>query len=568
MLNVALIVEYSRIFDEENSVEELVLGIPRRLILQAATTFLNQEQDKTWNEVLSYWFRSSNQKFIDLLVRRFTSEYINNGVNPMIINPTSNLKLLQVGLEIQDILVREKPPEEIEIDLFKIYLLINESWTKLQIGNETYGEENYPGKGIMILLITMGFPASDLTNYIFRKEYYSQATKCFILFDFINNNLQLREHFNKFLSEYKITTLKEYAGKVFPFIKSIATKKKDGYLQLHPRKDANYAEDKFILEKLSVQHYSKSDDVDFKVVRSAPLIKTEEDSYRISHPLFFTDKLFKGLYFELSSINETIDKKIQSFRSYYTSNFSEKYLFYSIIQYFLNQNSIHFSGQELDELKVIAAPDYYIRNGKYIFLFENKDVLINAKIKESPSFPDLDKELKKKFLVKGETPVGVGQLVRNVIKTLHKQNPFDDNYNSSNSIIYPILVVHDIMFDCPGLNSLLNHWFFEELKSAKGVNISNVRPLVVMNIDTLICAAELLKERKVNLNDLLESYLEKTVVSQRVFRNEEELKRVITSKYLPCTKIVENFLSKEYPNFYKENKIMDFFYKKAFQNVL
>jgi len=283
--------------------------------------------------------------------------------------------------------------------------------------------------------------------------------------------------------------------------------------------------------------------------------------------LFITDKLYKGLYFDLSKINEGLaqPEKIDEFRQFYTSNFSENYLLYEVMNYCLKNRYLHFTGYEIESMGVEGAPDYYIRNGKHVILIENKDVLIKAEVKEKPLFEEIESELKKKFFEKQHgRGVGIKQIIKNIERTLSFKNTFDTNYKPANVVIYPILVVHDIVFDAPGLNTLFNTWFFDELNllKQKGLLVDNVKPLIVLNIDTLIRVSHLLRTGQLTLIEMFEMFYKKLKISKTKFKDEREMENVITNRYLPSTKVIENWLNDNYPSFLKENKIMEFAFNK------
>lgn len=78
------------------------------------------------------------------------------------------------------------------------------------------------------------------------------------------------------------------------------------------------------------------------------------------------------------------------------------------------------------------------------------------------------------------------------------------------------MVTHDRQFDSLGVNKLLLHWFNEELDNIKGThNISNIKPLTVVNIDTFILHQEAFKSRgKVRFEDLIVAYHEAMSIIQ------------------------------------------------------
>ncbi len=80
------------------------------------------------------------------------------------------------------------------------------------------------------------------------------------------------------------------------------------------------------------------------------------------------------------------------------------------------------------------------------------------------------------------------QLIESIRRLLKHNFPVDADYHNKEVFIYPVLMIHDLQYDAPGFNYLLNHWFQAELQSLaeEGLFIRHVKPLFVVNIDSLI----------------------------------------------------------------------------------
>jgi hypothetical protein len=569
-INVGLLAEYSSIYPELNeNIDELSKGIPKDIIIKSATYFLSYEvidhKENNWLAIANMWFRAKNRHFAEDLEERIHTHYGHQEKGLAVLFAISSLKLLQLGLEKEnEVGVDVKDEAAIEIDMFKIYLLFNESFTVLQTRSAKYIEDHYSEILIGLLMLNMSFAVSDLINFIIGREYFCQTIKAFFLFDFLNKEPKMRPHLNAFFGKYNIKSMENYYTRVVPFIKSIGGKTKDGFIEFNIKHDDDYQTNKDFITKLAVSDYSPNDDIDFRLVRSAPLVQIDEDSYRVTHPLFFTDKLYKGLYFEFSKIHDDLNddqkKAVGAFRTFYTSNFSEKYLLYEVIRYCIKDKYIQYSGAELDALHIQGAPDYYIRDGKYVILIENKDILIKASVKENPLFEDIETELKKKFLDDNGKAVGIKQIVSNIERVLLNKNEFDNNYKGDKAVIYPVLIVHDIVYDTPGINHLFNVWFSEELNklNQKGLAVEKVKRLIVLNIDSLIRAAQVLRTGQAKIREILEIYLLDTIVTQKKFKSQEHLEQVLTHQYLPSTKIIEDWLFAKHSELMQHNDILKY----------
>jgi hypothetical protein len=562
-----LIAEYKTVFpDLQDDLENLAGGIPKKLIIQAATTFLGMNpfnpETADWQMAVKNWFRHANKDFADDVFRRFYSAYGSKGLTPSIYSPISNLKLLQLGLEKTDQDdIPEKSEEQIEIDLFKIYLLLNGFLAERYLPSREFIKEKYPDHPAPFLLLYMGFAVSDLVNYIQKREMYCQSVKALFLFRFLADNQKIKFLADRFCKYYEIKDPKEYFGMLLPLLRDISAKKQEGFFEFNLTKDEQYEKSLSFIDKLAIQKYNAADDLDYKSIRSQPFVQLEENKYRITHPLFFTDKIFKGVFFDLSRLNNEApaNERIKEFRSFYGTEFSERFVFYEIMKYSFKKRYIQFTGKDFEEMKLDGRSDYYIRNSNSIFLFECKEVLINASIKENGISKDLEAEFQKKFIADGKNPKAIRQLVNNITFIINEKNDFDRNYKVKNIKIYPILILHDVMFESAGFNYLLNFWFTQEIESLRQLNkeMPTIKPLIVLGIDTLILISDLLRDNKITLKEVLEEYYKSTKFNpKRVFRDEEDFKNKLTDTYLPSSISIDNWLKKAFPKTYPNSVLL------------
>jgi hypothetical protein len=68
--------------------------------------------------------------------------------------------------------------------------------------------------------------------------------------------------------------------------------------------------------------------------------------------------------------------------------------------------------------------------------------------------------------------------------------------------------MHDPMFDAPGLNKFLQTFLSAELVklTGEGIDVTRVKPLTVMNVDSLMMMAHLLNAGQLRLEVLLDAY--------------------------------------------------------------
>lgn len=58
-----------------------------------------------------------------------------------------------------------------------------------------------------------------------------------------------------------------------------------------------------------------------------------------------------------------------------------------------------YDGNELKYILQEGEPDFYMRKGNKIFIFEFKDILLDSKTKHSGDYDTIEKELKEQFVL-------------------------------------------------------------------------------------------------------------------------------------------------------------------------
>ena len=300
-------------------------------------------------------------------------------------------------------------------------------------------------------------------------------------------------------------------------------------------------QNRYFFEMLSLKDVSIEQD--YISIRSNPLLEAGENHYRIIYDLFLVEKLFKSIQFKFSlDINNKVDKQYRrgDFRADHCDKFSEQTLLYTLMERSFPKKWIHISGVKFKTVGFNnAEPDYYLRNGNKIFLFESKDVILKVEEKQSRDFQVLSDALRSKFYSstdkKGKQEnKAVLQLLTNLNSILQNEYSDIDAINPANIRIYPIIVTHDRQFDSMGVNKLVSEWFNNELSTNPKWNLckqrkSQIFPPTIINIDTFILYHDLLKFRtKLIFEDLIASYHEQANITR--LRNKAMSKEEFSSK--------------------------------------
>lgn len=405
--------------DNPEDLGTFLKGIPRDTVLLVISSLLGKKEIYTSNlkELLGIWFRASNTDFANNAYQRLLPIQQSAGQPILVISQPSVLKVFAYAYNN---LTDEKSltDEQIEINLFKGFLyqndLINNVEKKITETTENLDKE----VRLYALQFTNAVRFSDVVNFDLVEIFFSEFIRAVLFFEFLETKAEAKALINKFLERYEVADWKEYLKRIAEISWLILKKEKDGHLEVEITKDEYFESNVKFFEILSTVKYDELTDHDFKVVRERPLHKIQDGKFRIISELFSIERIFKGLYFNLKAINETLSKteKVKDFRLLYTFHFSEKHLLYEILRKTFPKKHLSFSGEELEARGIDGAPDYYVRNNNKLFIFESKDSLISAGLKESGDFSALEPDIKRKFYVDDQGPKAVMQLIKFIQK--------------------------------------------------------------------------------------------------------------------------------------------------------
>jgi hypothetical protein len=551
-----ILVGYYDIFDEKEDKFQLLNGINRDQLLHASVFFLGFANGPSryddYRVLISMFFCEENKDFAKFVLFKIENIQKENLGGITIINGVSSLELFEYALAKID----EKSTfssAESEINLFKAYLLFNyESSEKDKVALESVikiVKENYFSE----LVFSMSFANFDLTNYNQHQELINQFYKSILLFEFLESKEQSINLLHIFLSEFECKNWQDFLKLLLTVVLPPLKKQKEGHTDIIFEKEKEYDFEYHcsFIDKLCISNNEILAEYDYITLRSKPVYKFGEGKYRIIFDLFTCQLLHLGLYFKLSEINNklSIDAKVPNFRNFYTFDFSEKHLSYHILErIFSRRNWVKYSGQELDEAKVVAPPDYYIRNGNKVLLFESKDVLFKAEIKASKDYEAYESELKKKFYFTHsgakKKNKAILQLINSIEILIDQKNNLDVKYKPKNLRFYPIVLTHSSQFDTPGLNKILNKWFTEELTAIeKKRNMKlNVMNLTIINIDSLIYFEDHLQD-SVDLFKAIENYhFFTTFNTKKKYKSEEHFIKSKERTLIPFSTYFLNYM--------------------------
>ncbi len=568
MISKKEIIGFSKIFDTENYEDYLsrINEIPKNLLIDVSTHLLSFYHADSFvsdhREFLTKWFCAENNELANEVNAKI-NEYIEEANKEIgIINARTSLTLFEKVLSSEN-----NPPEisneNFEVLLFKIYLALNEKLNQNDdiVIDSVKEDVGYPR--LICLAIANSLPTFDIANYDINSVFITQVIKTIYLLEFLERRDDAKQLLTDFYNKFEVEDYKEFLGKLLPISFSVMSSKNTGKFDIVVNENDDFDVNVSFLDKLVInQIESEEEDVDYLNLRSNPLIKVSDNIYRIIFPLFVLEKNFNGLYFLLKEINDGYEKKERiNLRQLVTFDFSEKHMLYSLIERTYAKKYLKLSGEHMS---TPGAPDYYIRNGNKIFIFESKDILINASIKESYNFEEYESALKDKLYFhvgkKKESAKAVKQLASFSKTILEGTFNEDSNYKPKSAKIYPIILLHNRQLDILGLNKLINIWFQTELdsKNNEAVNIKNLRMPTIISIDTLILIHERLLNGEFKLENLLDEYqdyIDEERLKKKKFKNEEQLHAEIQDQLASFNMYIINKYGWKMPELFREKGI-------------
>lgn len=545
--------EYRDCFsDEPQEIPNYLQKISRGDLLRLCSLFLARTHE-TVKSYLSSYFTEKNNVYINKLWIRLKSDKTNID-SYIITNIESSLRLYEYVFDNIHTSETTLTDPEVEMNIFRVYLLfnsrVNESDTTASKSTELIQEN----RAKAILLAQM-FQYFDITNFNYKQELYVQTVKAIYLYDFLSTNV--KPLYEAYLEYYDCSDWQKLLSSVSSLAYFyLGREDKNSYVNLlvDSHKEGYKWKCDFI-EKLTSQE--EIEDIDFRILRSHPIFKISEGEYCIIYGYFLLELIYKGVYFKLNELNKKLpmENQIKGFRSFYCDYFSERTLLYNVLQNVYGKKYIQKSGEDIKtKFNVSAEPDYYIRNGNKIFLFESKDIFISSEAKISNDYNVIYRELHKRLYYEDKggkiSNKAILQLLLNIKKILHMEAEWDNCYKKKSIKIYPIVVLHDNIYNCPGINELLNQWFKEELDKIKDeYNVTCIEKVTIINIDVFILYRDFLQKPENTLDKLISSYHK--YLSQDIGKSaktEEEL----LNKYKDRIKSFEYYLSTKYNPDYRK----------------
>ena len=507
-------------FDQINALRQLPLFASIELLswttAQISIDALNLHKHA---EMLQHWIERLTPK------ERVQFRNVPNSGVVFIALPVS-LQVTELLLEHADKTSQSKRlTDEQVLLLFKVYLHQSLQYTtKLDAYKKNLTSQDFTNLDKFIeLALPSNIPYFDLTmSSKIQIEIYKAAA-------FFKYCLSTEEEpfLRSYLSSLGYKSWEEYLSKILALYFHLYNELKNNVVKSGIELDPNDGNDttramKELLELLKIDLDSFQPDLDFMAIRAKPVIQIEEDMYIIPSNEILLNKIFQVIQFNFGDfiaknggrIHNTVINRALDYKTVYSSRFSEEALLYNLLSYIINSKRKYFSRTGLEIKAIVGAnktePDYYIREGNNIYVFECKDVLFSIAAKTSCDIAEVRKEIDKK-LVKNQSgkPKGVGQLAKVIEDIAQGDYTAIDSKIPSPVNIYPILLITDVSFAALGINHILNTELIKLTSSLPTTVNVRLKPLTLMRMDTLIEFRDVFRDETVTLKQAIGGYTSK-----------------------------------------------------------
>ncbi len=373
-------------------------------------------------------------------------------------------------------------------------------------------------------LIALYLPERLRINDIYYpKDYRVEFIRFFYFMYFCEGDDTFRRYLDLFLQHNNIRKWDDYLYFIFETSGSMITNPEGSTNMIKIDPENYYGKQHLDRMCIDIENFKRT--ADFTSIRSKPIYYHGENTYSILSMGFFTDKMFQSFLFDFASVlikNHQITKikDYPTLKAMIGNMFTEHYLFYKIANGCFSKTCRKLlSGQELKKILVDGEPDFYVRKGKNIFLFEFKDVMLNAKTKHCEDIGQIKSEILQLFESstiekstgkpkKTPRPKGITQLLNVIEYKLDMINKTIDKIEVTDRInVYPIIVYQDSCFDIEGVNYILSNRF-EELKTSRKISdIYLIKKCVMMPFEMMISLEDYFNDGRLVLEDLINNFL-------------------------------------------------------------
>jgi len=417
---------------------------------------------------------------------------------------------------------------QLEKKLYTAFLIANEITLNRNQGEPPYKQEDDLELYLASLLMSR-YAYNDFINQEsdINELVRNQNIRTTKFFNFVSQHPQLKDLYNEFLQTYGLTSWKDYLRTYLSLL--FLARYKTGVINFERLRDEDELLSEQIVDRDSINIHeviSLEDNVDYQAFREKPFIKIAPHEYAVIDVSFMIYRMFDGLYFIFNDLWQCkhLDNT-QGFNTIFTTEFSEGTVLVNCLKEVSNAHG-WFSLTDCEcksivpEKKLSSPPDFYIRDGRDVILFECKDVKIPKEVKAEGTIQQLLDEVDKDFVGYLDTKKnkwrykGVGQLVRNARRIQKGEFAWDKNVNKD-CRIFLVLVLADARQVDAGWKNYLHRKMLEEC-TRQETDYKRICPLILTDLGTLTLYKSNFK--KYGFLQYFISYYKKTIFNPSTIR--------------------------------------------------
>lgn len=410
--------------------------------------------------------------------------------------------------------------DDFEYDLFRVLLQLN---TKLMDFKSAQQQE------LDVLMFFLHYVTNDVSIDDYRCLFGEQIMMYHSLSEVLESDIAFKEVKDELLKKLGVSSMKEYAKTWLFLCKCVndyhqQNKKCCPILNYEDFKE-NCSISEVVLNYLSIDincciEYDttkmgeRDNNVDYRMFRAHPLVKIADGQYLIYNFQILVERLYNGLFFDMKEFMGT-----NPFQ-FYNTKFVERRLFQPQMLKCINTKKTSFfypSRKEIsedpDRVEKDCMPDFYIREGENLIIFECKANLLKGELKDNADVDDLMSTIKNKLYhsVKDEDNHKSQNKNKGVTQLVYQIKMIEDNSVSYDTGIpdevryYPVIVLHDSRLVVPGISSIINRWYKDSLKENNLLEIASC-PIIVLSLYTLVKYKDTFFQR--GFHNVFDEYIE------------------------------------------------------------
>lgn len=524
-IEIRRVVEYSNLFVGEKpiDVDAVLKQYDRKILMHMAIILSCHYGNLFIPDSSRTLFSEESKKHINTLKKLFKRFYEESNIPE---GSTIVISTFRTALELWRHIFAIRPEEykgtikneDAEYNLFKVLITLNEKIVAYVHKDKDYKLDE--------LLFLNQFLTNDTNNFDFKRALQPQLYYVYHLAQLSENNDVIRKASEVLFDRWGISSWKQYVGTLMylaNLTEEYRKSQKGGVPKINLQKlsagDQTGLFSASLVQALSVEEdeYIPYDDpdaqtsvqnVDYRVFRSKPFIHFKSGEYAVVNIQLLCERVFNSLYFDFLPIINGRNGSVGFFD--YNKDFVEKILFRQTFFKCLPFKQFTFPLRDNSpEKEESNEPDFYSRRNSDLIICECKAIKMNGSIRDDGDYHRLLDELHEKIVLKtknldtkrkehkGEPePIGIGQLIHHIESIDNDTFEWDDNIPDEVTY-YPIMVFEDIRILQPGLLSIINRWFNEELAKKESLKhlIRGCQPVMAISINTLFLYDNLIRGR-------------------------------------------------------------------------